>query len=73
MKKLETVLVWAGLGFLFLLLTNLAFFDVLRRDFGSRGKKIFWGFVALIPFIGCLIYAIIGIHLGRRIPREPEA
>lgn len=63
---MQTVLVWTGIGFLFLVLTNLAFFDVLRRDFGSRGKKIFWGMIALIPFLGCLLYILIGIHLGKK-------
>ncbi|MDY0163278.1 PLDc N-terminal domain-containing protein [Desulfobotulus sp.] len=64
---MQTVLVWVGIGFFFLLLTNLAFFDVLRRDFGSRGKKALWGFIALIPFLGCLLYILIGIHQGKRI------
>ncbi|MCW7754944.1 PLDc N-terminal domain-containing protein [Desulfobotulus sp. H1] len=67
---METVLVWVGLGFLFLILTNLAFFDVLRRDFGSKGKKALWGIIALIPFIGCILYVTIGMRLGRRLPPE---
>jgi len=53
-------------GVLFLLLTWLAIFDVARKDFGTTGKKVMWGFIALVPFIGPIIYFIIGYRIGKK-------
>ncbi|PIE71236.1 MAG: hypothetical protein CSA22_04210 [Deltaproteobacteria bacterium] len=44
----------------------LAVMDVLTKQFGSTGKKALWGLVALIPFIGWLIYLIFGFRKGTR-------
>ncbi len=63
---MQTVVVWVGIGCFFLCLTMLAVMDVLTKQFGSTGKKALWGLVALIPFIGWLIYLIFGFRKGTR-------
>jgi cytochrome bd-type quinol oxidase subunit 1 len=61
-----------GVGVLFLLFTWLAVFDVARKDFGTKWKQVMWGFIALIPFIGPVIYFIIGYRVGKK-PVKPDA
>lgn len=53
-------------GLAFYMLTCLAFIDIAQKDFGSLAKKVAWGIVAFIPFIGCLIYFAIGFRRGKR-------
>ncbi len=53
-------------GVTFLLLTWWAIFDIARKDFGGIEKKAAWGFVAMIPFLGPLLYLIIGFRKGTR-------
>ena len=60
-----------GIGILFLLLTWLAIFDVARKDFGTTAKKVAWGVVALIPFIGPIVYFVIGYRIGKK-PAKPD-
>jgi len=59
-KDINTFLFVAGVGLIFFLLTALAIFDVASRDFKSIAIKALWGFIAFIPFIGCIIYFLIG-------------
>jgi hypothetical protein len=54
-----------GIGTLFLLLTWMAFIDIVRKDFGSMEKKLIWGVVAFIPFIGVTLYLIFGFRKGK--------
>ncbi len=61
---LQTVIVWAGLGLLFFILTNIAFIDVARKDFGSLPVKAVWAVVALVPFIGFVVYFVFGARKG---------
>lgn len=61
----QTLKIWLGIGLLFLILTNVAFFDVMRRDFGTTGKKALWSVMALIPFIGFFIYFLFGARQGK--------
>lgn len=58
-------------GVLFYLLTCWAIFDITRKDFGGIEKKAAWAFVALIPFIGPIIYIAVGLRRGCR-KREGE-
>ena len=58
------VLIILGIGLFFILLTWWAIFDVAYKDFGSFEKKLIWGFIVLIPFIGCLVYVIFGRQKG---------
>ncbi|WP_027359915.1 PLDc N-terminal domain-containing protein [Desulforegula conservatrix] len=64
----QTITVWAGIGLLFFVLTNIAFFDVARKDFGSLPQKALWAIVALIPFIGFVIYFAFGARKGAKKP-----
>lgn len=54
-------------GVAFFLLTCLAILDIARKDFGSIQMKALWGFlVAMVPFIGVVIYFLIGARKGKR-------
>jgi len=66
---LQTTLTVLILTVPFLLLTIWALVDVAQKNFGSMGKKVLWGIVASIPFIGGIIYFIFGFRKGRK----PEA
>jgi uncharacterized membrane protein YbhN (UPF0104 family) len=54
-----------GIGIMFYTLTCLAFMDIARKDFGSIGKKVLWGFIAFTPFAGCIIYFVFGFRKGK--------
>ena len=56
-----------GIGIFFLLLTWWAVFDISQKDFGSVLKKALWGFAAMIPFFGPLIYFVIGYRKGKKV------
>jgi hypothetical protein len=61
-------------GIAFFLLTCVAILDIARKDFGSIQVKALWGFiVALIPFIGVLIYFLIGFRRGKKPASEPPS
>jgi hypothetical protein len=51
-------------GVAFWLLTCIAVVDVARKDFGGIEKKAAWGFTALVPFIGVIIYFLFGYKKG---------
>jgi len=53
------------IGILFWLMTCAAILDIARKDFGSIEKKAAWAFVALVPFLGVLVYLIFGFRRGR--------
>jgi hypothetical protein len=54
-------------GIVFFLLTCLAILDIARKDFGSIQMKALWGFlVAMVPFIGVVVYFLIGARKGKR-------
>ena len=67
---MSTTEIVIGVGVFFLILTWLAVFDIARKDFGALWKKIVWGLVALVPFIGPLVYFVIGFRIGKK-PVEP--
>lgn len=69
---LHTIMVWAGIGFVFFALTMVAVVDVARKDFGSEKAKLSWWIVAIIPFIGWLIYFAAGFRKGRVIVNTEE-
>lgn len=50
----------------FLLFTVWAVVDVLMKDFGTTGRKALWALVAAVPFIGAIIYLLIGFRQGRK-------
>ncbi len=51
-------------GLVFWLLTCWAVIDIARKDFGAIEKKAAWGFAALVPFIGPIVYIIFGFKRG---------
>ena len=61
-----TIFAWVKIGVVFYLLTVLAIIDIAYKDFGTIGKKAMWGLIALIPFVGWLIYLIFGFRKGKR-------
>ena len=61
-----TVIVWIKISVVFYLLTILAVVDIVRKDFGTIGKKALWGIIAMIPFVGWLIYLIFGFRKGKK-------
>jgi len=63
---IATVIVWIKISVVFYLLTILAVVDIVRKDFGTIGKKALWGIIALIPFVGWLIYLIFGFRKGKK-------
>ncbi|BBO83068.1 hypothetical protein DSCO28_36340 [Desulfosarcina ovata subsp. sediminis] len=61
-------------GVVFFLLTCVAILDIARKDFGSIQMKALWGFlVAVVPFIGVIIYFLIGYKKGKRPVAEGPA
>ncbi|MBC2695618.1 MAG: PLDc_N domain-containing protein [Desulfobacteraceae bacterium] len=67
--KLNTTTFFVGLGIAFYVITCLAIFDIAKKDFGKLAYKFIWGIIALIPFIGCIIYFVFGYRKGKRISR----
>lgn len=50
-------------------LTMLALVDIILKDFSTIKAKVIWHFVAIVPFIGWLIYFIFGARKGTK--RKP--
>ncbi len=69
---MDTVTVIITLGIFFYVLTCLAVIDIAFKDFSSLPVKAAWGFTALIPFIGCLIYFAFGYRRGVRRKKAPQ-
>jgi len=68
-----TLILWLKIATFFYLLTVLAIIDVIRKDFGSIGRKALWGCIALVPFIGWLVYLVFGFRKGQKPgPAEQE-
>jgi hypothetical protein len=58
-------------GICFYLITCLAILDIVRKDFSSLIEKAAWGFISMVPFIGCLIYFIFGFRRGQKKTKQP--
>ncbi len=54
------------LGILFYIISCLALLDIARKKSGKLYEKAIWGFIILIPFIGCIIYFIFGYNRNRK-------
>ena len=52
-------------GILFFLLTCWAILDIARKDFGGIEKKAAWAFVAMVPFVGPVVYLLAVYRRGR--------
>jgi len=55
----------------FFLLTVWALVDISIKDFKTLKEKVIWYLIALIPFIGWLIYLIVGFRRGVKPDRSP--
>ena len=69
---IATAIFWIKISVVFYLLTVLAIVDIVRKDFGTIGKKALWGVIAMIPFVGWLIYLIFGFRKGKKPVREDQ-
>jgi uncharacterized membrane protein YhaH (DUF805 family) len=63
---IATVTVWIKISVFFYLLTVLSIIDIIRKDFGTSGKKALWGLIAVVPFVGWLVYLIFGFRKGKK-------
>ena len=61
----STVTFFILVGTAFFLLTCMCLLDIVRKDFGGIEKKALWGFTAMIPFAGPIIYLLVGYRKGR--------
>lgn len=64
---MTTEIIVIGTGIFFLLLTWWAVIDISKKDFGSIVTKALWGFTAMIPFLGPVIYFAAGYRKGKNI------
>jgi hypothetical protein len=64
---MSTGMIIVLIGVFFFLMTCVALLDIARKDFGSLEMKALWAFiVAIVPFIGVLVYIFIGRTKGTR-------
>lgn len=64
---MSTIMVVVLIGIVFFLMTCVAILDIARKDFGSIQMKALWGMiVAMVPFIGVLVYFLFGFRKGKR-------
>ena len=60
-NTLIIIMIATGISFI---LTMLALLDSIRKDFGSPKTKTIWHIIAMIPFIGWILYFLIGAKKG---------
>ena len=63
---MKTAIAFIGISIPFFLMTMWAIVDVALKDFGAIKKKVLWGVIAAIPFIGFIIYLIFGFRKGKK-------
>ena len=68
---MNIVLIIIIIGIVFWILTCWALIDLIKKDFGALDKKIIWGIVTLIPFVGCILYFTIGYKKGKLLRPAP--
>jgi hypothetical protein len=66
-----TAIILAGLCFF--LLTCWVLIDIAHKDFGGIQKKALWGFTAMVPFVGPIVYLLVGYKKGKRPAAHPAA
>ena len=64
--EIKTIAIFVGLCVPFFLGTIWAVVDVAQKDFGTMGKKALWWIIASVPFIGFIIYLIVGFRKGNK-------
>lgn len=63
---MKAILVVAGISVPFIFLTAWAVVDAARKEFGTIARKATWLIVASIPFVGCIIYFLVGRRQGKK-------
>lgn len=63
---METIKLIIITGLLFYAATCLALLDIARKDFGTLEKKVVWIIIAMIPFVGFIIYLVFGYRKGHK-------
>lgn len=64
--ELKTIVTFIAMTIPFLLLTIWMLVDISIKQFKSPGEKAVWWLLALVPFIGWLIYLIFGFRRGKK-------
>jgi hypothetical protein len=67
---LKTAMVIVLASIPFFLMTVWAIVDSAQKDFGNLNSKIIWCLVAAIPYVGFLIYLVVGFRRGHK-PKTP--
>lgn len=62
----KTLFIFLALCIPFFMGTVWAIIDVAQKDFGSTREKALWWVVASVPFLGFLIYLILGFRKGKK-------
>jgi len=63
---LGDIAIFLGMTVPFFLMTIWALVDVTMKRFPSGGEKAAWWIIALVPFVGCLIYLVFGFRRGKK-------
>jgi hypothetical protein len=63
---LKSIGIFVALCVPFFLATVWSIIDVAQKDFGTPGRKALWWIVASVPFIGFMIYLILGFRKGKK-------
>lgn len=63
-EELKIIITILALTIPFFVGTVWAIVNVLQKDFGSTGRKALWAMVAAVPFIGFIIYFLVGYKKG---------
>lgn len=63
---LKTIVIFVALCVPFFLGTIWAIVDVAQKDFGTTGKKALWWIISSVPFVGFVIYLILGFRKGKK-------
>ena len=63
---LKQIGIFLALCIPFFAATVWAIVDVAQKDFGTPGKKAQWWFIASVPFIGFIVYLLIGFRQGKK-------
>ncbi len=63
---LKTAMVVVALSIPFLGGTVWAIVDAARREFPSLGEKGLWVMVAAVPFVGFVVYLLLGFRRGAK-------
>ncbi len=68
---LKTAMVVVAVSIPFVGGTVWAIVDAARREFDSLAQKAVWIMVAAVPFIGFLVYLLLGLRRGVK-PAAPD-